>query len=163
LSNLKRASAHLCSFYRSGLAFYLQQHPTLAALDVQPTLPRMSPVLADDDGHIALHTIMPASRIVLLSRCRVLAGFESMRVQGFDEATLKSYVQEVKGSSHPAVDPFFQDLAGNAWSAPTVMAIFIAVLSRCTSVQRIAYRVEAASSSSAVEHVDEALLDILRM
>jgi hypothetical protein len=149
---------------RSGLAFYLMTQEDIGALDVQPSIQRLPASLVKGDKQLILTTIMPSSKIVLIKQARILTGFECLRLQGFDEATLKEYVQHAKRDKHVAMDAFLQDLAGNAWSGPTIMAVIMAVLIRCTDDHRALYGMtQRAASSSDVAVVDEVLGDILRL
>ena len=100
----------LCRREARGLAYYLTVNPDLRALDVQPTIGRMTPC-----QHDALHTFLPSSRVVLIKEARLLLGFEALRIQGFSKTILTSYVHHAsKQKSHIEIDPFFMDLAGNA-------------------------------------------------
>jgi hypothetical protein len=63
--------------FRKGLAYYLETEPDLRALDVQPTLIRMTTTV---DPYVM--TLMPGARWVLVKEARVLTGLEAMRIQG---------------------------------------------------------------------------------
>ncbi len=62
----------------------------------------------------------------------MLTGLE-LKVVGFSDSDLKGYVAASSSDrSHITVDPFFMDLAGNAWSGPCISAILVSILCRCT-------------------------------
>ncbi len=93
---------------------------------------------------------------------RVLTGLEALKITGFAERELKGYVTMVGDRKHIEVDPFFMDLAGNAWTGPCITALLISILCRCTDRHRELY---GSKSCDAVSDGDEALaLDaIMRM
>ncbi len=143
---------------RMGLAYYIKTEPKLVTLDVQPTLPRMTVTTTP-----ILMTLMPASKVVVLSEARVLLGFEALRVQGFPEETLKQYIA-AQSSKHIEMDPFFLDLAGNAFCGPIVCAVLMAILARAPAalVRRFAVAQDGGEAASSGEDTD-VFADILAM
>ncbi len=129
------------------MAFYLRTVPELCTLDVQPTIARMHPTKEE-----VLMTLLPSSKVVLLKQRRILLGFEALRLQGFPESALRDYVLKYgAGSKHVELDPFFLDLAGNAWAGPIMCSIIAAILCRSPRqlVARFALKAPAQASCSA--------------
>lgn len=104
-----------------GLSYWLQVDPSLTALDVQPSTPRMCRA---HNG--VLNTLVPNSQYVLLKEKRRLLGLEMMRLQGFPLDVMVS-AQEENVLPQTVLDPFWADLAGNAFSGPVVLAIHLAI------------------------------------
>jgi hypothetical protein len=95
---------------------------------------------------------------------RVLTGLEALKFVGFQERVLKDYRAAVGGSrSHPGVDGFFLDLAGNAWSGPCCLAIIMSILARCTSRHVQCYGAGRLAEAVSSQDDDGALAAVMDM
>jgi site-specific DNA-cytosine methylase len=143
---------------KKGLALYMQTTPDLSSLDVAPTLIRMT-----TSRDKMLPTILPGSKIILIAEKRPLLGIEALAVQGFSASFLKEFASSPACPSR-TIDSFFMDLAGNAWSGPCMLALFVAVLTRCTEqhVQQFGAKSRSSFKEQSAE-ADDVLADILSM
>ena len=107
-----------------GLAFWLRKDPTITAIDLKPSIGRMNRMHDD-----ILNTVLPDSRVFVVSERRLLVGLECMAVQGFPIPMLKKFAAEQDGSQ----DRLFSDMAGNAFSAPVVTSVLIGCLANLTA------------------------------
>ena len=107
------------------LEYYMLTQPTMACLDISQTVGR-APVRHDD----VLPTLTENSQIWVPQLGRVLTGKEMLLVTGlpaslFAEKPMQEFKQAL-GKTDP--DAVMASLAGNAWSAGAILAVWLAVL-----------------------------------
>ncbi len=105
---------------------------------------------------------MPSARWVHRERHRIITGLELMKLVGFREDLLKLYAQSVD-DKHIAVDPYFSDLAGNAWSGPVILSLCVAVLVRLTPKHLGAFKAGSSSTAAVRDSDDDAFDSIMSM
>lgn len=119
------ARIHRCC-PRMCLAYYTLTHPEMTCLDISQSVGR-APVRGDD----ILPTLTEASEIWLPQLGRVLTGKEMLLVTGLPASLFaRKPMQEFKqslGKTDP--DTVMASLAGNAWVAGVILAVWLAVLS----------------------------------
>jgi hypothetical protein len=80
----------------------------------------------------------------------------------FHADTLKEYAAAAE-KGHIAIDPFFSDMAGNAWSGPIVLSIFISILCHITDKHIANYSVDEIDNFSDDTSINDVFMDLLAM
>ncbi len=82
----------------------------------------------------------------------------------FCAETLKEYAAiAAESDSHITVDTFYNDLAGNVWAGPIVLAIFISILRHCTDRHIANFGMAPKETESDDGSPCDALADVLAM
>lgn len=102
----------------------------MTSLDTTPCVRRM----CGAKGAV-LHTLVPEARVCLfaplVSEFRVMTGMEAMRITGFGDDVLRSFL--ASNVVPVDVDRLFFDMAGNAFSGNVILAITISILISLTT------------------------------
>ncbi len=106
------------------------------------------------------HTIVPEARIVLIAQKRFMTGLEKLQVQGFPAGVARAFA--AKNGGPAACDQHFADLAGNAFSAPVIVSVLLAILSHLTELHLSMFGQSLSAPAASVDEDLEDVMDLFR-